>query len=748
MNLATIATQTEVDSQSAFGLFSLRLTWTVIQFAWQGIIIAIALATVLHLLRMKSANARYLASVAALAMLITFPVVTFWLSATYVENLTNGQTNLPVANEFLHGAPTLNPITPEQTANDHEAARTNCGDESGYRTSYGSAVVEQLLKSLSGIVTLIYLSGLLVMSFRLIRDVYSTHCLIANSTFVSDPKIYQITRKICDEWSIRLVPLIAQTREIASPVVVRTLRPLILLPTSVITGLTAEQIEAVLAHELAHIRRWDMIFFFAQRVVETLLFFHPAVGFVIQRMNTERELACDEMALSLGWKPVEYCEALVRAAEACATPLGPATSVMGMSISGNDPSEFKQRIVALLGDKSSASSNRISGFGGVLAVSGMLILTSIFFTQSDTNPASVALPIVQNPTFRSEQMGIETEPTAPEPFTTDLVEHFNMDFVHQVLIEGNSTIPTAEIAKHIQCSPGNALTENEVKDDVDALVKTRWFSSVEPKFRASDRGINLIFHVRERPIVKQVEYKGAHNVKAHVLESLIQLRPGSPLDVASNRECASRITEFYRDKGYLFASVELETGSNPHDRDVIFDIREGCKVFASSVMLRAGREMLPENVADTDLRHRVVELTCRSASPAESETHIELIKRFYHRLGYFDAEVRRLTPPDVNSPQKDLLLEIQEGVRYKIREIEIVGHFRISETEIRPHLNVLRGEFFNSAEIRHDTEEIKSLYERKGCLLTQVEPIPRWHQEQGVVDLVFRIAEPFDTNDD
>ena len=92
---------------------------------------------------------------------------------------------------------------------------------------------------------------------------------------------------------------------------------MILLPASALAGLTPHQLEAILAHELAHIRRHDYLVNLLQTLVETLLFYHPAVWWLSRRIRVERENCCDDLAVSLCGDPYTYAQALADL-ESCA----------------------------------------------------------------------------------------------------------------------------------------------------------------------------------------------------------------------------------------------------------------------------------------------------------------------------------------------------------------------------------------------------------------------------------------------
>ena len=119
------------------------------------------------------------------------------------------------------------------------------------------------------------------------------------------------------------------------------MKPVVLLPASALAGLTPQQLEAILAHELAHIRRHDYLVNLLQTLVETLLFYHPAVWWLSRRIRIERENCCDDLAVSLCGDPCTYARALADL-EALR---GPARS-LAMAANGGS---LLQRVRRLLG---------------------------------------------------------------------------------------------------------------------------------------------------------------------------------------------------------------------------------------------------------------------------------------------------------------------------------------------------------------------------------------------------------------
>jgi len=142
------------------------------------------------------------------------------------------------------------------------------------------------------------------------------------------------------------------------PTVVGWLRPVVLLPIGALAGLPTDQIEALLAHELAHIRRHDYLINILQSIAEALLFYHPAVWWISKHIRHERELCCDDIAVAVSGDPLNYARALADLESHRPAHLNPALAANGGSL--------RDRIARLLG-QSSPSSRAIPGAGLIAA---------------------------------------------------------------------------------------------------------------------------------------------------------------------------------------------------------------------------------------------------------------------------------------------------------------------------------------------------------------------------------------------
>ncbi len=120
-----------------------------------------------------------------------------------------------------------------------------------------------------------------------------------------------VARDLCRRLEIRRAVAFLESSAVSVPMVVGWLRPVVLVPASTLTGLSPRQLEAILAHELAHVRRHDYLVNLLQTAVETLLFYHPAVWWVSVQIRRERESCCDDLAVAVCGDRLGYARALV-----------------------------------------------------------------------------------------------------------------------------------------------------------------------------------------------------------------------------------------------------------------------------------------------------------------------------------------------------------------------------------------------------------------------------------------------------
>jgi uncharacterized protein (TIGR03435 family) len=181
------------------------------------------------------------------------------------------------------------------------------------------------------------------------------------------------------------------------PTVVGWLRPVVLVPVGALGGLPAAHLEALLLHELAHIRRHDYLINILQSVAESLLFYHPAVWWVSGHIRAEREQCCDDVAVSISGDAITYARALAQLESYRPAHLSAAIAANGGSLAN--------RIARLLGQSRPAVRTGLEP--GVITVAGLLVVAAYgLFGQSADPPRFAAASIKRNPSREQLSMAV------------------------------------------------------------------------------------------------------------------------------------------------------------------------------------------------------------------------------------------------------------------------------------------------------------------------------------------------------
>jgi hypothetical protein len=156
----------------------------------------------------------------------------------------------------------------------------------------------------------VWLVGVLVLSARAFICWLSAQRLSRRKVSVAPAAIHASTQRIARSMGWRGAVVVVQSALAEVPAVVGWLKPVILIPAGLITGLTANQLEYLIAHEIAHIRRRDYLINLLQTAIETLLFYHPAIWWTSRQIRLERENCCDDLAVCACGDAIGYARAL------------------------------------------------------------------------------------------------------------------------------------------------------------------------------------------------------------------------------------------------------------------------------------------------------------------------------------------------------------------------------------------------------------------------------------------------------
>ncbi len=354
--------------------FVRMMGWALLHFVWQGAAVAALLAVVMAVCR--SAAVRYALSVGALLVMLALPFVTFFAMQ---DPAPQTNTNLEESTRPLKSA-TLGPVK-------HHA--------SVIPQTPSSSQPETMLWLVR-----LWMAGVMLFSLRSAGGFMLVQRLRRIATVPVTGEWLELCEAVQERMGIRRAVRFCRSAALQVPAVIGGIRPIVLLPISALTGLSDSQIEAIVAHELAHIQRLDYFVNLFQVFAETVLFYHPAIWWVNKRIRVERENCCDDTAIAVCGNRLEYVRALTHLERSRITPQ------FAMAANG---SPLKARVRRLLGMSEEREGVR-SGASllGVMGIAGIVLAASSLVSGARVQ-ADKPTPAVQPRTAAAP-----TVPAAPE----------------------------------------------------------------------------------------------------------------------------------------------------------------------------------------------------------------------------------------------------------------------------------------------------------------------------------------------
>jgi beta-lactamase regulating signal transducer with metallopeptidase domain len=315
--------------------------WALLHFIWQGTAIGAATAIALRALGGGAATTRYFVACVGLVLMVLAPV------SSLLTNAVDPVASIAVVTVVRDLATTMS--APDRVLS---------------------------------LAVATWMAGVFLLSLRLVAACVGIERL-TRATLAVDKAVATRVNDLATRLGIERTVRVLESTIVQVPTIVGCLRPVILLPASVITGLPAAHLDAVLAHELAHVRRHDYLVNVLQAIVETLLFYHPVVWWCSRQIRIEREHCCDDVVVEACGNRVAYATALAQLEE-----LRGLQPMLSLNMSGG---RLVDRIRRLLGESAVEDRRATTGplVAALIAVVTAIVVTPVS-TIADATEVAVA----------------------------------------------------------------------------------------------------------------------------------------------------------------------------------------------------------------------------------------------------------------------------------------------------------------------------------------------------------------------
>lgn len=324
---------------------------TLLDSLWQGAVLLVICGAFLWLLRNRASRVRYYVVLLGLLALPVMSIVTFsgyYGSNTSVVATTTGGQIIAGDSILFEGGNVLPDSAIGLVDQWYNWAQLNA--------SY---------------ISLIWVLGFALFAFRLTGGFYMVHKLKKNSQLPEDGYWLSRLRLMCEELKIKIPVELRQSAKLTSPIVLGYLKPVVIFPIGLLQGLPTDQIEAILLHELAHIKRFDYVLNIVVSLLQVVFFYHPAYWWLQSQLDSEREYSCDDLVLNQTGNSLSLIKALAAVREFQITSHSPALAFAGQK------NQLLKRVERIMKKKT-----RTNWLGGLISMSVLLISFFLMSYQS------------------------------------------------------------------------------------------------------------------------------------------------------------------------------------------------------------------------------------------------------------------------------------------------------------------------------------------------------------------------------
>ena len=315
--------------------------------------------------------------------------------------------------------------------------------------------------------------------------------------------------------------------------------------------------------------------------------------------------------------------------------------------------------------------------------------------------------------------------------------------ISEIQITGNRLVSQRQILSMIKSRSGRSYDPEQVQMDVRALVGSGLFRDVRTYRRDSPDGVSLTFEVFERPVISDVHFVGNDDIKDKSLLKEVGIKPGDPLNRFSIDEGRRRIEEHYRGRGY--ARVNVSTIESPEGPTVVaYRIHEGPKQRVRSVSFVGNKFVDDARLkagAKIQSKPGILWLFGGKVNYDQIDEDVDRLYAYYRSFGFFRCRIGRKKSFDEDDEWMHLKFVIDEGPRYRVRNITFEGNQHHDQTSLSSHVQLRTGEFFNLAKMQRDLANLRDLYGGEGFVFNEINPELKFDREPGVIDLVYNVNE-------
>ncbi|MFP3927336.1 MAG: outer membrane protein assembly factor BamA [Desulfobacteraceae bacterium] len=314
--------------------------------------------------------------------------------------------------------------------------------------------------------------------------------------------------------------------------------------------------------------------------------------------------------------------------------------------------------------------------------------------------------------------------------------------IERIEVQGNKRIEKAAILAVLESREGERLDQERLDQDLRAVYQMGFFTEVNIKVEDGERGKVVIFEVQEKPSIVEIEFRGNKEMDDDDLEAEIGIKLYSILNRAEVAKSVNRLKEFYREKGYYNAEIKEEIKELSENQvSLIYEIDEGGKVYITEIEFKGNEEFSDgklRGLMETSKKGLFSWITKSGLLDMKKlELDLHRIEAFYDNEGYIKARVGDPEVTYIEGEGLKVTIEVVEGPRYKVGEVEIDGDLIKEKEALIQGLEIVKEEQFNREVVRRDVQTLRQLYANEGFAYAEADPEVIEDDETRTVDITY-----------
>ena len=369
----------------------------------------------------------------------------------------------------------------------------------------------------------------------------------------------------------------------------------------------------------------------------------------------------------------------------------------------------------------------------LMAIAGCLVLANCVSAQSGSNqPITPIAPKERAPDISEIARNVSRDPS---------------NVIANVLFRGNQQLPDHVLSRNIGTRPGRFFDPDQLQQDVDGLWKLPEIKRINgPYIDKTPQGLVITFDIVERQYIRNLEFIGNRGITDRALQKESELDISQPLDLHKIRMAKNRIEEMYKEKGFPKTQVEILNVDDVENGNVQFLIHEDQKQRVWKVDFVGNQFVSGSRLKNfVNSKPGILKVFGGVAKEREIEQDIVRLESYYKSFGFFNARIGREIEEGTNGRWLTIRYIIDEGPRYKIRNVSFVGNQVFSGQQLDTQINLKPAAegmpSFNVSKMNEDVVALRDLYGSQGFIHSSVEAEPRFLEEPGALDIVYRIDE-------